>query len=141
MAQHPPADEDLRAMSMAELLKRLGQDVGTLVRQEAELAKAEVGQKVKAAGASGGMFLGAYTLGMLAAGALTACLILALALVIDAWAAALIVGVIYAVIASVLALRGRDRLREAAPPVPEQTVETVKEDLRWAKNPTGSETR
>jgi Putative Actinobacterial Holin-X, holin superfamily III len=52
----------------------------------------------------------------------------------DAWVAALIVTVIYAAIAGALALMGRDRLRAGMPPAPEQTVETVKEDVQWAKN-------
>jgi hypothetical protein len=50
------------------------------------------------------------------------------------WAAALIVTVLWAVVAAVLALRGRRELREATPPVPEQTIETVKEDVEWAKS-------
>jgi hypothetical protein len=134
-------DEDLRGLPLADLLRRLGQDLGTLVRQEAELAKAELREKASAAGSSAGMFAGAYVLGMLAATALTACFVLALAEAMPAWLAALIVAVVYAAIAAVMAAKGRDRLRAAAPPVPEETVETVKEDVRWLKNPTRSETR
>jgi MFS family permease len=136
-----PTDQELRGLSLTELLRRLGQDMGTLVRQEAELAKAELRQKVQSAGASAGMFAGAYVAGMLAAGALTACFILALAEAMPGWLAALIVAVVYGVVAAVLAARGRDRLKEAAPPVPEETVETVKEDVQWLKNPTRSESR
>jgi hypothetical protein len=70
---------------------------------------------------------------MAALGALTACLILALDAVMPATVAALIVAVVFAAVAAVLALRGRDKVKQAAPPVPEQTVETVKEDVQWAK--------
>ena len=141
MTQDDATDQELRGLSLTELLRRLGQDMGTLVRQEAELAKAELRQKVKSAGASAGMFAGAYVAGMLAAGALTACFILALAEAMPGWLAALIVAVVYGIVAAVLAARGRDKLKEAAPPVPEETVETVKEDVQWLKNPTRSESR
>jgi Putative Actinobacterial Holin-X, holin superfamily III len=53
--------------------------------------------------------------------------------VMPAWLAALIIAVVYAAVAAVLALRGRDRVKQALPPVPEQTIETVKEDMEWAK--------
>ena len=56
---------------------------------------------------------------------------LALATAIAPWLAALVVAVLYGVIAGGLALIGRQELREATPPVPEQTVDTVKEDVRW----------
>jgi hypothetical protein len=57
----------------------------------------------------------------------------ALSKAMDVWLAALIVTVVYAAIAGVLALQGRERIQQATPPVPEQTVETVKEDVQWAK--------
>ena len=65
--------------------------------------------------------------------ALTTTVIAALELVMPLWLAALIVTVVYAAVAGVLALRGRDKIKEAAPPVPEQTQESVKEDVQWAK--------
>ena len=71
---------------------------------------------------------------LLAAGALTACIILLLDEVMAAWLAALIVAVVYGAVAAVLGLRGRQRVQAATPPVPEQTVDTVKEDVEWAKN-------
>ena len=80
-------------------------------------------------------------LGLLAAGALTAGLILLLDLVMAPWLAALIVGAVEAAIAAVLGLRGRDRVQRATPPVPEQTVDTVQEDVEWAKNRTRSAPR
>ena len=70
-------------------------------------------------------------------GALTAGLIALLATAMDTWIAALIVMVLWAIVAAVLAKAGQGALKRATPPVP-QTVETVKEDVQWAKNPTGS---
>jgi hypothetical protein len=87
--------------------------------------------------------LGAAALvGLLALGALTACLIALLQTAVDhTWLAALIVAVVYAVIAVPLAMRGRDRIRAATPPAPQETIESVKEDVAWAKTRTRSATR
>jgi Putative Actinobacterial Holin-X, holin superfamily III len=81
---------------------------------------------------------GAAVTGLLAAGALTACLILVLSEAMDAWLAALIVAVVMGAVAAALGLMGRNKVREATPAVPEQTVETVKEDVEWAKTRTPS---
>jgi uncharacterized membrane protein YqjE len=128
-----PGSDDLRDRSLGELLKQLSQQTTRLVHQELELAKAELTQKGKQAGAGAGMFGGAGALGLAALGALTACFILALNAIMPAWLAALIVAVIYGAIAAFLALRGRDKVKQATPLVPEQTIETVKEDVEWAK--------
>lgn len=123
----------LRDSSTGELVKQLSEQSSQLVRQELELAKAELTEKGKRAGIGAGMFGGAGVAGLLALGALTACLILLLGKAMDEWVAALIVTIVYAAIAGVLALRGRDKVREGMPPAPEQTVESVKEDVQWAK--------
>jgi uncharacterized membrane protein YqjE len=133
MSTQDPGLGDLRERSMGELFKQLSQETTQLVHQELELAKAELQQKGKQAGAGAGMFGGAGALGLAALGALTACLILALDLVMPAWLAALLVAVVYGIIAFVLVKQGQARLKRAAPPVPEQTIETVKEDVEWAK--------
>ena len=137
MATNGTSDE-LREQPIGELLKQLSQETTTLVRQELELAKAEMAEKGKKAGKGAGMFGGAGVVGFLALGALTAALILALDTGMKAWLAALIVGVVYAVIAGVLALTGKKEVQQATPPVPEQTVESVKEDVQWAKTRTPS---
>jgi Putative Actinobacterial Holin-X, holin superfamily III len=136
-----PGDEDLRDRSLGELLKRLSQETATLVRQELDLAKAEVAQKGKIAGAGAGLLGAAGVAGLAALGAFTAFLILVLSLLMPAWVAALIVTAIYGAIAAVLALRGKTKIQEAKPPVPEQTVETVKEDVQWAKTRARSDSR
>jgi uncharacterized membrane protein YqjE len=132
-SQVPGGAEDLRDRSLGELLKQLSEQTTRLVHQEMELAKAELQQKGRQAGAGAGMFGGAGALGLAALGALTACFILALDAVMPAWLAALIVAVVYGIIAFVLVKRGQDKLMQATPPVPEQTIETVKEDMEWAK--------
>ena len=129
-SDHSP--EDLRERPIGDLLKQLSEDTAKLVRKEVELARAEVTQKGKQAGIGAGMFGGAGVAGLLALGALTACLIALLATGMETWVAALIVTVLWTAIAGVLALLGRNRVQEATPPA-EQTVETIKEDVQWAK--------
>jgi len=134
-------DNELRQEPIGELLKRLSQETSQLVRQEFELAQAELAEKGKKAGLGAGMFGAAGVTGLLSLGALTACLILALNHAVADWLAALIVALVWGAVAGVLALRGRDKVQEAAPPVPEQTVETIKEDVQWAKTQTQSGSR
>jgi uncharacterized membrane protein YqjE len=136
-----PGSDDLRDRSLGELLKQLSQETTRLVHQELELAKAELTQKGKQAGAGAGLFGGAGALGLAALGALTACFILALNAVMPAWLAALIVAVVYGIIAFVLVKQGQAKIKAAGPPVPEQTIETVKEDVEWAKTQTRSAKR
>jgi uncharacterized membrane protein YqjE len=119
--------------STAGLLRQLSEQTGDLVRQEMELAKAELREKGKAAGLGAGMFGGAGLVALYAVGALTACAILALAIVVDAWLAALIVGAAYAALAGILALTGKKKVEQATPPVPEQAIESTKEDVEWTK--------
>jgi uncharacterized membrane protein YqjE len=119
--------------STAELLRQLSEQTGDLVRKEMELAKAELREKGKAAGLGAGMFGSAGLVALYAVGALTTCVILALAIVVDAWLAALIVGVAYAALAGILALTGKKKVEQATPPVPEQAIESTKEDVEWTK--------
>jgi membrane protein len=119
--------------STSELLRDLSQQTGDLVRQEMELAKAELREKGKAAGIAGGMFGGAGVVALYGVGALTAAAILGLAIVLDAWLAALLVGVGYLAVAGILALTGKKKVEQATPPVPEQAIESSKEDVEWTK--------
>jgi hypothetical protein len=137
-SQLPDDPGDLRERPIGELLKQLSEETTRLVHQELELAKAELTQKGKQAGIGAGLFGAAGAVGLLGAAALTTCFILLLDLAMPAWLAALVVAVVYAGVAAVLALRGRDRVKQAVPPVPEQTIDTVKEDVQWAKNQTRS---
>jgi putative superfamily III holin-X len=128
-----PDNRELRERPVGELLRELSQQTTTLVRQELELAKAELAEKGKRAGVGAGLLTGAGVMGLAALGALTACFIAALSTAMETWLAALIVALVYAAIAGGLALVGKTRVREATPPAPEQTIETVKEDVQWAK--------
>jgi uncharacterized membrane protein YqjE len=128
-----PEQNELRDQPTGNLLKELSDQTTTLVRQEIELAKAELGEKGKKAGIGAGMFGGAGLFGVFAFAALTTCMIAALESALSLWLAALVVAVVYAAIAGVLALQGRNKVQEAAPPVPEQATESVKEDVQWAK--------
>lgn len=125
--------QEMREQSTGDLLKQLSDHTTTLVKQEIDLAKAELSEKGKKAGAGAGMFGGAGLFAVFAFAAVTTCLIAALESPLSLWLAALVVAVVYAVIAGVLALQGRNKVREAVPPIPEQTTESVKEDLQWAK--------
>lgn len=132
--------EELRERPIGELVKDLSSQTSTLVRKEIELARVELQGKAKEAGKGVGMLVGAGLFGLLALGALTAFLIALLATFMDTWLAALIVTVLWVVVAAVLAKSGQSALKRATPTAP-QTVETVKEDIQWAKNPTGSAQR
>jgi putative superfamily III holin-X len=124
---------DLRERPIGELFSKLSNETSTLIRQEMELARAELTEKGKQAGKGAGLFGGAATVALLGAGAITAGIILLLALIIPDWLAAIIVGLVFVGIAALLGMKGRDEIQSATPPVPEQTVDTVKEDVQWAK--------
>jgi uncharacterized membrane protein YqjE len=132
---------DARDHSIGELVKDLASETSTLVRQEIDLAKAEMTERGKRLGKGAGMLGAAALVGLLAAGSLTACLIAALDLAMPTWLAALIVTVVFVAIAAVLALIGRKQIQEATPPVPEQAIDSVKEDVQWAKTRTRSATK
>ena len=107
--------------------------MSALVHQEVELAKVEMADKGKKAGVGLGMFGGAGVAALLGLGSLTAFLILVLHQAIPAWAAALVVAVIWGAVAGVLAIQGREKVKEVGTPIPEQTTESVKEDVEWLK--------
>lgn len=119
--------------SIAELLQQLTEQTTRLAQKEIELAKAELAVKGKRVGVGAGAFSAAGLLAVLALGALTAAAILALATAVDDWLAALIVAVVYLAVAGVLSLFGRNKVQEAAPPVPEQTTASVKQDVAHTK--------
>jgi uncharacterized membrane protein YqjE len=123
----------LNERSVPELMRQLSEQTATLVRQELELAKVELTEKGKRAGIGVGMFGAAGVVGLYALGALTAAIVLALSLAMTGWLAALIVAVVYAAVAGGLALSGKSNVQRGVPPVPEQTVTTVKEDVEVAK--------
>jgi uncharacterized membrane protein YqjE len=129
-------DRDPGDTSVGELIGNISNDLSQLFRQEVELAKVELKQEAAKAGKAAGMLGGAGFAGYLAVVLLSFALVFGLANVMDAGWAALIVAVIWAVIGAVLYATGRKRLK-TVDPVPHRTVDTMKEDAQWLKNPTG----
>lgn len=125
-------DRRLADQPMAVLIRRLSDQGSALMRDEIALAKAELTEEAKRAGAGAGMFGAAALFALLCLGALTAAGILALALVVAPWLAACCVAAACLAIAGIAALLGRGQVRRATPPLP-QTVETMKEDVQWTR--------
>ena len=118
--------------SLGQLFSELTSDLSTLMRKEVELAKVETKEEVSRAGKAGGMLGGGAFAGWFALLFLS----FALAWLLDEFMpralAFLVVGLVYTIAAAVLVLRGRARL-QSVNPVPHQTVETLKEDVQWAR--------
>jgi uncharacterized membrane protein YqjE len=133
--------QDLQDRPVGELLKQFSQEMSTLVRQEFALAKVEVAQKAKGVRLAATLLGAAAGAALVAVASLTAFVILLLAVALPAWAAALIVALATLSVAALLARQGIQKLAEAAPPVPDQTIEAVKEDVEWLKSRTGSASR
>lgn len=131
-------DDDLTVenTSLGDIVGRLAADFSRLMRAEIALAKAEAKEEVRDAGKGVGLLAGAGYAGHL----LVLFLSLAVMFGLGHWMplgwAALIVAVIWGIVAAVLAASGRTNLKRATPPMTE-TVETLKEDAQWAKRPRG----
>src|SRR3954466_16279440 len=135
-----PVEQAPRERGIGELVKDLASQTSTLVRQEIKLAQVELTQKGKLAGKGAGWVAGAGVVALLGLDIVTAFLIIVLDSFLPLWLAALIVTVLWLAIAAVLAMAGKKAIEHATPPAP-QTVETVKEDIQWAKTQTGSAAR
>ena len=114
---------------IAAFVKHFAEDIGDTVRRELAMARREMTDKAKNAGMGAGMLGGSAIAALLMLGSLTALLVIALTYALPAWAAALIVTVFWAAVTAVLALRGKQKIADAGPLVPEQTIESVKEDV------------
>jgi len=125
--------------SLGEIISDISEGLSQLFRQEVELAKAEIRTEASKAGRAAGLFGGAGLAGLLTAIMLSLALAYGLGNVMDLGWAALLVAVLWAVVAAALFAVGRSRARTVSP-VPRQTIETLKEDAKWLKNPTASET-
>jgi len=137
-APHPTDrnNTDPAETSIGELIGNISDDLSQLFRQEVELAKAEVRQEAAKAGKAAGMLGAAGFAGYLTVVLLSFALVFALGNVMDPGWAALIVAVIWGVVGAVLYATGRKRLK-TVDPMPRRTVDTIKEDAQWLKNPTG----
>jgi Putative Actinobacterial Holin-X, holin superfamily III len=124
-AQAPPSAE----RPTGELVKQLSEQISALVREELKLAQLEMTRKGKQAGVGAGMLGGGGLIALYGLGCLIACVILAISEGLAAWLAALIVGVALLAVAGAAALRGKSRLQKAAPPIPKESVGSVKTDV------------
>jgi membrane protein len=119
--------------SLGTLVSDLSQQMSTLVRDEIRLAQAEVTQKGKKAGIGVGLFSVAGLLAFYGVATLIATAVLALALAVDAWLAALIVAVVLLAAAAVAGIMGKGKVQAAGPPKPEQAIAGVKQDVATLK--------
>jgi uncharacterized membrane protein YqjE len=121
--------------SAAEIVQSVVRDIQEIVRSEVQLAKAEVSEKTTQMSGAAAMFGGAVAAGLLGGIALVAALVAFLAIWLPVWGAALIVGAVLTASAAILFLAGKGKLAGFTP-IPRQTVETIKEDVEWAKQRT-----
>ena len=128
-----PARSQSEEPSAGELVKQLSEQTKTLVKQEMRLAKVELQEKGKKVGIGAGMFGAGGLVAFFGAEALIVAIVLALSTALAPWLSALIVGVVLLAAAGAAAVLGKKQIEEATPPVPEQTVETVKEDVEHLK--------
>lgn len=119
--------------TMADLVKRVSNDVSTLIRDELQLGKLELANKGKQAGLGAGLLGGSGVMAWFGVGALVTTAILALAVVLPNWLAALIVAIALFLLAGLMALIGRARLKRATPPVPREAMRSIKADIDEVK--------
>ena len=127
------SEQPTTQQSVGELVSGIAHDLTTLMRQEVDLAKAEIRQEASKAGKAAGLLGGAGIAGWMVALFISFTLLYLLDSAIDAGWAALVVALIWAVIGAVLLVVGRNRLK-SVDPAPRRTVETVKEDVQWLKS-------
>lgn len=121
--------------SPGELVQDVLRDVGAIVHGEIRLAKAELGEKAQQAGRAGGYFGGAAVCGLLAGMCAAAACIAALAIAMPVWLAAVLMCLFLIMIAAAMYHGGREKLK-TVDPVPQRTVQSLKENFQWAKHPT-----
>ncbi|GIH46838.1 Putative Holin-X, holin superfamily III [Microbispora rosea] len=117
------------SLSTGELVRRLSEDVSRLIRDELRLARLEMTRKGKRAGMGAGLLGAAGLVAFYGGGALVATAILALALVLPAWASALIIGAALLALAGLLALVGKEQVSRATPPTPDEAMRSLKADI------------
>lgn len=128
---------DTAELSTPQLLQRLSDQTKTLVSQEINLAKLELGAKAKKGGAGAGALVGALVLACFAVMVLLAAAVLGLATVVPGWLAALIVAGVLLLLAGVLALVGKSRLSKMGSLAPVATIASTKADVAAVKTAAG----
>ena len=132
MTEHDQSHATATELSVPELMRQLSDQTATLVRQELELAKAELTVKGKRVGVGAGMFGAAGVFGLYGLGALTAAVILALSLAMSGWLAALIVAVVYGAVAGGLRALGQEqRPTQRARRCPSRPSRPSERTLMW----------
>jgi hypothetical protein len=116
--------------STAELVKLATEQVSVLVRDELKLAQLEMTRKGKQAGSGAGLLGGGGLIALYGVGCLIGCVIIAISGAVAAWLAALIVGTALLAAAAIVALMGKGRLQRGTPPVPSETVSSIKTDVQ-----------
>ncbi|MER7176591.1 phage holin family protein [Streptomyces mesophilus] len=119
--------------SVGELVSRASEQLSTLVRQEMQLARAELTEKGKQAGRGGGLLGAAGAVAYIGLMVLAAAAVAALSLELPVWASALIVCGVLFLTAGALAAAGRKRLGRATPPMPEKALDSVRADVAEIK--------
>lgn len=127
----PPYPVDEPDVSIGELVGRLTNDIGALIQNHVQLAKEEITTEVKQAGRGAGLLGGSALSGWIALMLLSFALAWGLGELWDiVWLGFLVVGLLWAIVASALFVNGRRELQEVEP-VPPQTMEELEEDKRW----------
>ncbi|EPR75038.1 hypothetical protein ADILRU_2575 [Leifsonia rubra CMS 76R] len=119
--------------SLAALIADVPRLLGELVRGEIESLKGEVVSKLKNAGIGIGLFVGAAFIALFTIMVLIAAAILGLAVVLPGWAAALIVAGVLLIITAILVMMGLTMVKKGTPPTPNDTIESIKSDVRAIK--------
>jgi uncharacterized membrane protein YqjE len=119
--------------TLGALVHDLSTQIPELVRSELRLAQAELTEKGKRAGLGAGLLGAAGITALYGVAVLLAALVLALTLVLPAWAAALVVALVLLAVAGVLALRGKGQVEQATPAAPERAIAGIKEDVETVK--------
>lgn len=118
--------------SLGRLFSELAGETGTLVRQEMELAKAEMTAKARTVGRSTAVIAAGGALAHVGALALTAAIVLGLGAVVPLWLSALVIGVVFVGAGYALVRSGRAAIG-AIDPVPQQTMVTLQDGKAWVK--------
>ncbi|GAC1360770.1 MAG: hypothetical protein NVSMB31_20800 [Vulcanimicrobiaceae bacterium] len=119
--------------SFPQTLKQLAEDLSVMVRSDLEAARIEMLEKVKTAGLGAGMLSGSAVTAALTMFSLTILGMVGLSAIMKPWIAVLVVTLFWGAATAVLALMGKNKLHEAGPPIPTQTIEKVKDDIEIAK--------
>lgn len=129
-----PRGGDAHDASLGELVARMSEQTSRLIRDEMRLAQAEMTAKGKAAGIGVGLFGGAGLFSVFGLACLITAAILALAGPVPDWLAAVIIGIALFAVAGVAALIGKREVSAASPPVPEEAVHGIKQDVQTLKS-------